>query len=307
MNERFPKQAHTVEEALEYYRNRARQLLSSSWRVTGTEVYEWGVHVTFTDDRVQPFTVGPVKHSVTGEVMWNRIDNVTEFHSVFVLESARNQGHLGRWMKEHPGVTFVVMEDCDAITSWLKAKGYPYRVARPYTAIEYELIARHYGNQKAKRSGVWLMNHIDEGLFILDKIDASPAAKSGYCLHPLVQLDADLKQFMADGRHVYMMQQGGTLTALVNALEYRNIANAYLSKRMINRLEDIALSPLKDVNDMLIADKIQNRKDFERYHKATHPNSKRLADYFEDWCERLGITEDFYQSVVADIDKRTTF
>ena len=36
---------------------------------------------------------------------------------------------------------------------------------------EYNLIKEFYGVQKAKRSGVLLMNHIDEGLKILSQIN----------------------------------------------------------------------------------------------------------------------------------------
>jgi hypothetical protein len=54
---------------------------------------------------------------------------------------------------------------------------------------------------------------------------------------------------------------------LLLAVEYRNIANEYLSHKPSTN--DVHLSPIKDVNTMLIADKIQNRKDFEIYHKGT--------------------------------------
>jgi hypothetical protein len=46
---------------------------------------------------------------------------------------------------------------------------------------------------------------------------------------------------------------------------------------------------------MLIADKVQNRKDFELYHEATHPRSKELAMYFRLWLEKLGVSEENYQ------------
>ncbi|MCC5944726.1 MAG: hypothetical protein JJT94_07300 [Bernardetiaceae bacterium] len=155
----------------------------------------------------------------------------------------------------------------------------------------YHFIASYYGNQKAKRSGVYLINHIDEGLQILQQIQASSVAQKAYCLHPLVQLDSDLEQ----NQHLLIDFDVPTIIAVI---EYRSVANAYLSRRSIHSIEDIRLSPLKDVNDMLIADKIQNRKDFEQYHKETHPRSAMLLQYFHNWFERLGISESFYQDCV---------
>ncbi len=55
------------------------------------------------------------------------------------------------------------------------------------------------------------------------------------------------------------------------------------------------ISPLPEVNQMLIADKIQNRKDFELYHQKTHPRNQELQLYFRNWLEKSGISEDRYQ------------
>lgn len=46
---------------------------------------------------------------------------------------------------------------------------------------------------------------------------------------------------------------------------------------------------------MLIADKVQNYKDFEIYHKSTHPRSKELDQYFKNWLQKLNINTDQYQ------------
>ena len=95
------------------------------------------------------------------------------------------------------------------------------------------------------------MNHINEGLYILDKINSSECAKKAFCLHPLVQADGDL------GLNIELLDNRSVSSkALYLALEYRNIANQYLSHRKISDISEIALSPLKDVNDMLIADKL---------------------------------------------------
>ena len=78
--------------------------------------------------------------------------------------------------------------------------------------------------------------------------------------------------------------------ALFLALEYRNIANATLSNREITCAGDIKLSPLPEVNLMLVADKVQNYKDFLLYHKGTHERSEQLDRYFQLWLERLGVS-----------------
>jgi hypothetical protein len=83
------------------------------------------------------------------------------------------------------------------------------------------------------------------------------------------------------------------------ALEYRHIANATLSQRSITSSTEIPLSPLAEVNEMLVADKVQNRYDFVLHHAATHPRASELARYFTLWLERLSIDEARYAELVA--------
>lgn len=158
---------------------------------------------------------------------------------------------------------------------------------------EYLAIAAHYGDRTARRSGVRLMRHIDHGLAILRAIGASDRAMRAFCLHPLVQSEAD---FAASYPRIGELTDDPHVLAL--ALEYRHIANATLSTRVIASATDIALSPLDEVNQMLIADKIQNRADFRLHHAATHARAAELARYFDLWLVRLGIDETRYQALV---------
>lgn len=150
-------------------------------------------------------------------------------------------------------------------------------------SVEYRLILTFYADRRAQRSGVPLMNHVDEGIALFDSfwpaLDTD-LAKRAWCLHPLVQADADLVANLP-----LLVQADARAVAL--AMEYRRVANAYLSKRVIASLDEIELSPLDDVNRMLYVDKIQNRKDFRQYHLGTHPRSKELEQYFENWIQRL--------------------
>jgi hypothetical protein len=61
------------------------------------------------------------------------------------------------------------------------------------------------------------------------------------------------------------------------------------------------LSPLEEVNKMLVADKIQNRKDFEIYHKENHPRAVELDKYFKNWLLKLSVTEEKYQSYCQNL------
>jgi hypothetical protein len=160
--------------------------------------------------------------------------------------------------------------------------------------LEYRRIADHYGMRTARRSGVRLMLHIDQGLAMLDAIGATELAMRAFCLHPLVQADADLA---VSYPHIRELTNEPRVIVLV--MEYRHVANAALSTRVIASASEIGLSPLAEVNQMLVADKVQNRSDFLRHHATTHPRAKELARYFELWLERLGIDEARYEHLLA--------
>lgn len=157
--------------------------------------------------------------------------------------------------------------------------------------IEYQAVSAFYGAGRASRSRVPLMNHIDEGLVVLDEIGASDLAKRGYCLHPLFQENSALVE------SIEKLPTGIDMRAIVLAMEYRWVANNYLSSHPSRAPQEIELSPLKDVNDMLIADKVQNYKDFLIYHLGTHPRSARLDQYFRQWLERLGVSKERFQEL----------
>jgi hypothetical protein len=167
---------------------------------------------------------------------------------------------------------------------------------------EYQAVVAFYGARKAKRSDVPLMEHIDQGLTVLEALGATERAMRAYCLHPLLQADEDLAQSYERGV--------ATLTddpsVLVLALEYRHIANATLSPRLISSADDIPLSPLDEVNDMLRADKVQNWKDFVRHHRGTHPRSAELERYFKLWHSALSLSQARVAALVELAEAGTT-
>jgi len=160
---------------------------------------------------------------------------------------------------------------------------------------EYRLIIDHYYDRRARRSQVPLINHINEGLIVLNHIGGTEDAMRAFCIHPLLQADIDLAY------HHPIVNYSCSSTVVMLAMEYRSVANEYLSDKVFSG-NDIRLSPLQEVNKMLIADKVQNRKDFITYHRGTHPKSNILDIYFNEWLDALGVTEEMYQAYCRIID-----
>jgi hypothetical protein len=168
---------------------------------------------------------------------------------------------------------------------------------RPWRQFrEYAAIAAEYGDRVARRSRVPLMHHIDEGLEILARLGATEATQRAFCLHPLLQDDA---AFARNGPRLAELTDDPRVAAL--ALEYRRVANATLSTRPIVTSADIPISALSEVNTMLVADKVQNRKDFLHHHLGRHPRGAELDRYFRLWLDRLGLDETQYETLVRGL------
>jgi hypothetical protein len=162
---------------------------------------------------------------------------------------------------------------------------------------EYQAVEAHYGDRRAERTGVPYMNHIDEGLAIIEWMGLGPLAAQVFCLHPLFQNDEDFRRTLENPSVFADLNP----LAIAGALEYRHTANAHLAKHPPRAPK---LSVMDAVNKALIADKIQNRKDFEKYHLGTHPNSDRLAAYFREWLNVLRVSEGEYRDLVARLGEK---
>ena len=270
---RFDHHLREVADTREYFRRRAVQMLH--------------------DDRDWTWS-GVVTPLVSDGLVWGSETVMCsaggQFVSVYILAEQRGRGHLRRHAGARPaGQRYVTTPGC-LIYDVLARLAPDSLLAAPISGSPaYLAIERRYGDVKAERSGVFYMNHIDEGLRVLHRwLGASVRAQQAWCLHPLVQGDADLRRSHEEG----VLDEFDARTVTL-ALEYRNIANAFLSgmaghagfvdARRIDR------SPLVEVDQMLVADKLQNCKDFRLHHGATHPRADRLELYFQRWLAALGV------------------
>lgn len=169
---------------------------------------------------------------------------------------------------------------------------------------EYKAVEKLYDNRRecATRSGVPKINHIDEGLVVLSILGADLTTMRAWCLHPIIQSDDDMIRAFNPEYHADLF--GFDWQALGLAVEYRNCANLYLCRVDTDEYtkQDLPSIPLDQVYNMLIADKVQNKKDFMTYHLNTHERSDQLCRYFDMWLDHLYISTHQYDSLCRSID-----
>ncbi len=263
---RFEHNANTFKEVQNYYQSRARQLILDGyfWNKQLVEI-EGGYSTSFIKDN-------------------------KSYSSFYILKDYRGKKLAKEAIKCSEPI--VTVEDCNII-DFLKNHNKEHVVEGKFNeTLEYKAIESFYGDTKAQRNQCYLMNHIDEGLYIIKKFGGSIDAMKAFCVHPIVQNSNDL----SNNWESFYNNFNSKIVLL--AMEYRNIANAYLSHRSIDNISNIDVSPIKDVNDMLIGDKVQNYKDFLLYHSLNHIRKNELDEYFNNWLKRLDINiDDFFETI----------
>lgn len=140
---------------------------------------------------------------------------------------------------------------------------------------ELGVIVDFYGDREAERSGVPLISHIFEGIEMLSIWNRPNVELAAFCLHPIVQNDEDVDVSWSE--------------AYPLACEYRDKANSYLCRLENDWVvsEDHVRKLVGGMSEgckyMLLADKVQNQKDFLIHHALTHKRAKELEHYFNLW------------------------
>ena len=180
-------------------------------------------------------------------------------------------------------------------------------IVRAQWSPEYQAIRAHYADRVAQVSGVPLMQQVEEGLVILGELDASENAMRAFCLRPLFQTDEDLVRHGQD----FMDAVDASPVVILLVMEYRSRANAWLSDKVHRTSADLqrivfdgvpSAGPLEAVQHMLIADKVQGRKEFIRYQRGRHVRSEELDLYFNQWLDALDVSQDEYEELCAAVD-----
>lgn len=149
----------------------------------------------------------------------------------------------------------------------------------------YKEIEKEYKGKSTKRNNVPYMNHINEGIQVLINIKASENVIAAFCLHPLFQDNKSLMTSLSNKSLINKINK----EVLILLIEYRKAANYYSSRS--KEVSAPRLSPIRGVNEMLLADKVQNYRDFKENQKPGINIKKErydwLDDYFKKWEKAL--------------------
>lgn len=269
----FSENLDTIDDIIKYMGYRARQLAIDNILIKEFYVKEWGTLSVFKDEK-------------DGE----------SYSSIYLLNHLRgNNMYYKIWesLENNIPKTIISLRECN-IYKYLDYKRIPnYVVDIPIIKTNsYKKIDNFYYNKFSDNSNLPYINHILEGLIVLKAIEEKSCPNKNFemyeafCLHPLFQEDNNLLESFNENYSIYN-------SILIMAMEYRNIANSYLSKDTINDIKDIKLSPISYVNKMLVADKIQNYKDLIFFNRK-HERFDELVNYFENWLNILNINRELF-------------
>lgn len=188
------------------------------------------------------------------------------------------------------GGSFAPLKLAGLIGSFLNYN--PMKKDKHYKAVE-----NFYRGRYAIRSGFLYLRHINEGLEILDYNYCGLETLQAWCLHPLVQDDKDLDASCLD--QSILLKCKPSAVALMLAMEYRAIANSYLSKHYRSPHDRIVLSSIPEVNEMLVADKLQNYKDMMLNTNIEPARKELLTNYFYNWFNALKIHNSYNYTLKA--------
>jgi hypothetical protein len=246
--------AETIESAKEYLKYRYKQLLKFGYSVKKEFIVENNSIVTIYNDP-------------NDDGFWG---------SIYVLKQHRGKQIFLKRLQQFM-IAIVTFEEC-GLEDYLVSRKINHKILKHSNS--YKLIQKEYKGKVTKRSQVPLIYHIDEGGGILNKIGATEIVKDAYYLHPLLQSDEMFNIHKGD------CFDGINTQSVILSMEYRRVANSYLSTMNVG---DFVGFSCNEIKQMLIADKIQNFKDFMMYHFGKHDRSSELHEYFNNWFDLLDV------------------
>lgn len=167
-------------------------------------------------------------------------------------------------------------------------------------SFEYDIAQKFLEGKSSLVGDVSLIDTLEAGLAVLDKLSTWPTSMKAYCLRPLLQDDHSFEEGWKT-----VCRNGVQPRALVLAMEFRRIANSFLPSPYTDRwtIAKIKLRVgliIPPVRLMLIAHKAVGYRQFLQ-HAGRHARHRELAVYFEKWFVLLDVTKQEILALTEDL------
>lgn len=202
-------------------------------------------------------------------------NETNKFAALYLYDEYRGWGTYRELLKKlnEAGYSIATFEDC-GLEKYYQRYNIEYTVFKPLKS--YEIISSYYEGKRAKRTGLPYINHINEGCQLIDS--DLVLAREAFMLHPIFQ----------DGNQNNVDLSGINKGVIKLAEKYAKLANSYLPKDYESPAPKVNNEVLRE---MLLADKIQNYKDYKRYkHVFDEEKQNQLEIYFNNWFKTLNIS-----------------
>jgi len=254
---RRPQEASTWPELEQYFATRARQLWHEGWR--------WSQHLENIGVGCRTeFT------SAAGE----------RFASYYVLAQYHGQGHFKRLVNSDP-LPIVTITDCH-IEQILDHIGARYlRAGSLLDSAEYRLVEAVLADSR-NEEGVFLMNHVDEGLAVLADLGSGEVTKRTFCLLPLVAEESARARYY-DALDQALTPIPGGQAALALAISVRELVGG-LRPDQISAPTELERRSDRPVMDLLTAEVVLRRKALSLSSLEETAKAELDARYQEHIC-----------------------
>lgn len=159
---------------------------------------------------------------------------------------------------------------------------------------EWITAKKYLSGQKASRTKADYFEHVEEGVKILQILGEPLVVQAAFAIHPLYQSDEALTN------HYPLLSTFDPVTVALT-MEYRSVANRGIRREVKKNNWTVELSCLFSVNQMLVSDKIQNRKLFLNHYPKNLADYAEIDRYFDVWLKALNISEKRYEEIVNQL------
>lgn len=160
--------------------------------------------------------------------------------------------------------------------------------------LEWITAKKYLSGVKSKRTKADYFEHVQEGVKILQILEQPLVVQAAFAIHPLYQNDKALTNY-------FPLLSTFDPTAVALTMEYRSIANQGIRSEVKKNNWTIKLSCLFSVNQMLVSDKIQNRKLFLSKYPKNASDYMEIDKYFNTWLNALDISAKQYEDIVNQL------